>query len=129
MTVHSKRSYYDTVAMSLHWLIALLMIPMLFFGDDLIKRQPDAVLPSVHASVGIAILVLSLLRLGWRFAHPAPPLPVGTPGWEELGSKVVQTLFYVLMIGLPLTGLLALPRRITQHPEISGISLFGLFPI
>src|SRR3954447_10260860 len=67
--------------------------------------------------------------MGWRFAHPAPPLPAGTPGWEELGSKVVQTLFCVLMIGLPLTGLLALPRRITQHPEISGISLFGLFPI
>src|SRR5437868_9312231 len=43
---------YDHVAMTLHWLIALIMVPMLFFGGDLVHRQTDTFLPSVHASAG-----------------------------------------------------------------------------
>jgi cytochrome b561 len=102
---------------------------MLFFGEDLMKRQPDAILPSVHASAGIAILILSLVRLGWRVANPPPPLPSGSAWWEEAGSRVTHTLFYVLMIGLPLTGLLALPEHVARHPEIAAISLFGVLPV
>src|SRR2546430_4658327 len=88
---------YDHVAMTLHWLIALIMLPMLFFGGDLIHRQTDTFLPSVHASAGFAVLLLSLVRLGWRLKNPPPPPPNMAP-WEETGSKLSHALFYVLMI-------------------------------
>jgi cytochrome b561 len=120
---------YDSVAMTLHWLIALIMIPMLFFGEDLIRRQPDTFLPSIHVSAGITILLLSLARLGWRLMNPPPPLPLGTAAWEATVSKISHSLFYVLMIGLPLTGLLAIPHFVSQHPAMAGIQIFGLFTV
>jgi cytochrome b561 len=35
-------------------------------------------------------------------------------------------MFYTLMIGLPLSGWLALPRLIFRKPEFAGIKMFGL---
>jgi cytochrome b561 len=125
----NSASRYDSVAMTLHWLIALLLIPMLFFGEDLIRRQPDIFLPSIHASAGISILLLSLARLAWRLTNPPPPLPPSTAAWEAVASRITHGLFYVLMIGLPLTGLLALPAFFAQHPAMAGIQIFGLFAV
>jgi cytochrome b561 len=31
----------------------------------------------LHRSVGLIILAVMLLRAGWRWRHPAPPLPLG----------------------------------------------------
>lgn len=117
---------YDRFAMALHWLIALLMIPMLFFGEELMDEEAGSgFLPSVHASAGIAILVLSLIRLAWRFANPPPPFPATMSGWEVVASKATHLLFYILLIGLPLTGWLALPDFIAEHPPFSNITAFG----
>ena len=56
----TARTRYDIVAMSLHWLIAALMLIMLSFGGDLMEREGvDSVAPSLHVSIGIAILVLN----------------------------------------------------------------------
>ena len=58
MTAATK-TRYDAVAMSLHWLIAALLIFMLFFGEELIEAEDGggAFGPSLHVSIGSAILV------------------------------------------------------------------------
>jgi cytochrome b561 len=118
---------YTIVAISLHWLIAILMMFMLFFGENLIRNQANSFYPSIHVSLGVSILVLSIARLAWRLANPPPELPTTMKGWEVSLSHVTHWLFYILMIGLPLTGMMSFTSEIVRHPEIAGASVFGLF--
>ena len=130
MTV-AARTRYDTVAMSLHWLIAVLLIFMLFFGEDLMKAEKggSALGPSLHVSIGSAILVLSVLRLVWRLFNPPPAYPASMAAWEQMAVKAMHLLFYVLLIGIPLTGWLATPKFLSEEGAITGITLFGAFPL
>lgn len=125
----AERSRYDTVAMSLHWLIAVLILTNIalawYFNTlhGLAKVGPT----QIHKSVGMTVLALTLVRLAWRLAAAAPPLPASMPRWERTASHVVHLLFYVVMIGMPLTGwaLSSASRLIAVYP----ITWFGLFQI
>jgi cytochrome b561 len=102
-----RNDRYTTVAIILHWLIALCIIALLVMGiwmTTYAKGYTQFQLFQLHKSVGITVLVLSLFRLGWRLAHPAPPLPADMPRWEKIAARSTHVLFYVLMIGMPLSG-------------------------
>jgi cytochrome b561 len=121
---------YDKVAVLLHWIIAALMIYMVVFGEDLMNRYAaNASGATWHASIGISILLLSVLRLLWRLANPPPPLPATMKPWEVKSSHAMHWLFYVMMIGLPLTGLLSFDERVFHIPMMGDATLFGLFPV
>lgn len=122
---------YDQVAIWLHWIVAIMMIFMLFFGEDLMRGENSggALLPSLHVSMGSAIFLLSLFRLLWRVLNPPPALPITMPAWERQASVAGHMLFYVLMIGLPLTGWLAFPAHASRHAAMASVTVFGLFPL
>lgn len=126
-----SRTRYDTVSMAIHWITALLMIPMVFFGEELMEVEDGGgtFMPSLHVSIGIAILGLTLLRILWRIAKPAPPLPITMAAWEVMASKVTHLLFYAMLIGVPLTGWLAFGDFVADEPGMSGVSVFGMFPV
>ena len=119
---------YNALAMSLHWLIAALLIGNILLAWYFNTLNGVAKIPPVqlHKSFGITILLLSLLRLGWRFAVPPPRLPASVTGWQKRTSSVVYVLFYVVMIGMPLTGwaLTSASKLIHVYP----ITLYGLIP-
>ncbi|WP_416462385.1 cytochrome b [Sphingomonas sp. VDB2] len=95
---------YTSVARTLHWAIAILILLNLFFGfahDALPKEW--AVMP-VHKSIGLTVLALTLVRIVWRLTHPAPPLPAAMPAWEKGAAHATHVLFYALMLILPLSG-------------------------
>jgi cytochrome b561 len=100
---------YGAVSMTLHWVIALLILIQIGIGWYMNEVLPDhspaqgAVLP-VHISVGLTILLLVLARIAVRLTHPAPPLPAGIAPWERLVVGASIVLFYLLMLALPLTG-------------------------
>jgi cytochrome b561 len=114
--------------MSLHWLIAALLLTNIglawYFNTltGLTRVGPT----QIHKSIGITILMLSLFRLAWRFISPPPPLPASVTGWERLAAHTVYVLFYVVMIGMPLTGwaMVSASRLIQVYP----ITLFGVAP-
>lgn len=117
---------YAGVAIALHWLIALLIlgnIGLAWYFNTLTGL--DRVAPTqLHKSIGITVLILSVLRLAWRLSVKPPPLPAGTPVWERLAAGAVHTLFYVIMLGLPLTGW----AMVSASPLIHAfpIKLYGL---
>lgn len=99
---------YNSGAVILHWTIAALLIGQLYVGwtfGDMPRTDPakgDWFL--VHKTLGFLILLLSVVRLGWRIANPPPPLPAALPAWERTLARINHTLFYVILIGLPLSG-------------------------
>lgn len=92
---------YSTVSILLHWLIALLVVGNVVGG--LMMGENRAIVP-VHKSVGITVLLLTLVRIGWRIAHPLPPLPDRMPGWERGVARFTHFAFYVLLLAVPLLG-------------------------
>lgn len=120
---------YTSVAIALHWLIALLVIGQLAGGlymHDLPKERADLKfeLYQWHKSFGVTILALTLVRLGWRLTHPAPPLPATMPRWEKIAARISHFGFYVLLIVLPLIGWLV----VSSSPLANSVQtyLFGV---
>lgn len=106
MTASPQR--YTTVAIALHWAIAISIIGMIFGGwymTDLPDGAPGQYfLYQLHKSLGITILLLTVTRILWRVMNPPPTLPDDMAGYEKTLSHLVHMGFYGLMIILPLTG-------------------------
>src|SRR4051794_15170598 len=90
----------------LHWVMAVCILAMLFIGVGMVSTVMPKYLTlvSIHKPLGIAILVLALVRLGMRLGYGAPSLPVDLPEPMKLAAHFSHYAFYVLMIGMPLTG-------------------------
>lgn len=101
-----SRSRYNGAAMSLHWLIAALIVTniSLAWYFNSLTGLPKIPPIQLHKSIGITVLLLSLARLAWRVASPPPPLPGSVIGWQRTAAGAVYVLFYVVMIGMPLSG-------------------------
>lgn len=102
---------YTTVAIILHWLIALSILWMIWIGlwmthaiEESETRATAYKAYQFHKSLGLTILALSLVRLVWRLTHKAPPLPEHMPGWEKFAARATHFFFYVIMIVMPLSG-------------------------
>lgn len=95
---------YSAFARALHWIMAGLVIANLILGFAHEALPADWKAMPVHKSIGLTVLALTLVRIAWRFTHPAPPLPATMPGWEKVAAHVTHFSFYALMLALPLTG-------------------------
>lgn len=126
------RSSYSKIAITLHWLIAILIIGN-FAGGLLMGELLDSSVPEqrrlgftivqLHKSFGLTVLVLTLLRLAVRLFSPPPPLPAHMTAIERLLSKLTHWAFYFLMIMLPVTGWAMVSASPIGLPTI----WFGLF--
>jgi cytochrome b561 len=90
----------------LHWLMAACILAMLFIGVGMVSTVMPKYLTlvSIHKPLGIAILVLALIRLVLRLRYGAPSLPPDLPGPVKLVAHLSHYAFYLLMIGMPLIG-------------------------
>ena len=120
-----SRTRYSTVSIVLHWAIFILIFANVIFGDWMEEALPSEKLGyfQLHKSVGLTVLALSLVRLGWRFGHPWPSFPETMATWERWLARGTHILFYVLMIGVPLLGWAAVSAG--GSPEVP---LYGAIP-
>jgi cytochrome b561 len=90
----------------LHWLMAICILAMLFIGVGMVStiKPIYLTLVSIHKPLGIAILVLALIRLALRLRYGAPPLPVDLPEPMKLAAEGSHYALYALMIAMPLLG-------------------------
>ncbi len=97
---------YTGPAIALHWLVAIGIIANVALAWIWPHLADAQVRPAIdmHKSIGITVLLLSLARLAWRLVSPPPPLPPAVEGWARTASAAVYVLFYVVMIGMPLSG-------------------------
>ena len=107
MTQTQASSRYSRIAIWLHWMIAILIIGQLAGGKIMHLMDPSSLkfeLYQYHKSFGIMILLLSCLRLFWRLGHKPPALPTTMKPWEQRVANLSHKAFYVLVIGIPLSG-------------------------
>ena len=101
---------YTTTAIVLHWLIAAAVIVLIGWGwwMQTIPKLPagprvDAF--NLHKSIGMTVLLLMLVRIGWRARHLPPPF-MPMPRWQAQLAQAVHVLLYVCLIVQPLSGYL-----------------------
>jgi cytochrome b561 len=98
---------YTRTALSLHWLIALLILSAFTLGlymHELPLSPYKLRLYSYHKWLGVTVFLLVCFRLYWRLTHRPPALPERMPRWERLAAEGVHYLLYALMLLIPLSG-------------------------
>jgi cytochrome b561 len=126
--VANTRLRYGVVAMMLHWLIAAAIVFNLCLGLYVAEIMSDDDpnyfgFVQFHKSVGLTILVLSVLRLLWRIVNPVPPLPDTLTPVLKAVARGTHYLLYFLILAIPLTGW----ALVSSSPLGLPTSYFGLF--
>jgi len=107
MSMKSSSTRYGTTAITIHWASALCVI--LAFAAGLVMDNSAEIPPTLlisHIVLGVAVLVLTLLRILWWIVadrHPAPPS--GQPRWQAGAARLVHGLLYVILILMATSGI------------------------
>ena len=136
MTIRNTNRSWGSVAKAFHWIIVLLIINQWVIAEHAASLPKGPRLIAAlgwHKSFGITILLLAVLRLGWRWMNPVPDLAAETKPWERTLAKLSHGLLYALIFLLPLSGwmmssarsfpvswfgLLQLPDLVTPDPAL-----------
>jgi len=106
MTQYSKRMVIA------HWLTLALLVLAWYLGDSLSDSTDESRATllgyAVHASAGIAVLLLIAMRLFFRGKDGVPPAVGNTP-MDKVAHGVHHTL-YLLLLLVPITGMLTVIR-------------------
>lgn len=114
---------YSAGAIVLHWLLALALALQIALGFAMPHSGPYSFEPmQLHKSVGIMILLLTLLRLAWRLVH-RPPEAV-EHGWTAVAARLVHWAFYAVLVLAPITGWIIVSTAPLHVPTV----LFGVVP-
>lgn len=119
---------YSNAAVAVHWITAALVLFQIWLGlsfADMAQGSERGQLFTWHKTIGATILLLTLARLTYRMMNPPPPFPEDLPRWERFAAVWNHRLFYILLIGLPIGGLIAVSGGAhgPTTPLIGGIPM------
>ena len=101
----TQRRQFTALSRLLHWTMAGMVLTMLCIGVAMVVSLGSYhVLVSIHRPLGIAILVLVVVRFGNRLLNPPPPFPATMARGERLAATASEYTMYGLMFALPLVG-------------------------
>lgn len=115
----------------LHWLMAICILAMLFIGVGMVSTITTRYLAlvQIHKPLGIAILLLALIRLALRIRYGAPALPADMPEPMKLAAHLSHFIFYALMIVMPLLGWGMLSAASYPVVLVGGLHLPSILPL
>jgi cytochrome b561 len=104
-----KPKRYHPLLVTLHWLLALLIITMLLIGMFSLKMMPNnpaKLLPlGFHMTLGIIILVLMLVRLIVRLMTKKPEPATAGNRFLDIIGKLTHYALYFFAILMALSGI------------------------
>jgi cytochrome b561 len=104
----ASETTYSTPAQFFHWLTAIVVAVAFAYG--LGGSEQRVYLPSrdferqLHETLGMAVLLLTALRLVWKLFDKRP-VPLEMPRWMERASSAVQGLLYLLLFAVPVSAM------------------------
>jgi cytochrome b561 len=120
-------SHFSPVQRLLHWTMALAILTMLFVGIGMVATVSHAH-STLIAPLGIAILLLVLLRIAVRIKRGSPPLPNDMPVLQRWVAKLSHLVLYGLMLAMPLIGWAMLSAAGYPVTMFGGIHLPPIVP-
>ncbi|HWA19491.1 MAG TPA: cytochrome b/b6 domain-containing protein [Devosia sp.] len=124
MSVKSTFTRYGSVAIAIHWSSAAAVILAFAAGFSVANLAPperQAPILVVHVTLGIIVLVLTLLRIVWWLVadkHPAPP--ADQPSWQRVTANVVHAALYVILLLMATSGITTLILSGAMPAILSG---------
>jgi cytochrome b561 len=121
---------YGKLAILLHWMTAALILANWLLGLSMV---PMPISPRklqwylVHKSIGLTVLLLTSLRLGWRVVR-TPPAPVAMPPWQRRAASASHAVLYALLFAIPLSGWLYSSATGVQVVYLGVVPLPNLVP-
>lgn len=116
---------YGFLSKFLHWVMAAMIVALIAVGyymTGLDKEDPGRInIYNMHKAVGALTLMLLILRIVWLRLSPAPELPGVFSDKEKRVTKGMQSLLYLLMVLVPVSGYVM--STAAGYP----VSFFGLF--
>lgn len=101
----NRPHHFNLLARVLHWSMAAAIFAMLFVGAAMVISLGNRTqLLDLHRPLGLAILLLALVRLANRLRHPPPPLPADLPRIQVWAATASHWILYALMLAMPLIG-------------------------
>jgi cytochrome b561 len=96
---------FPALSRLLHWTMAVMILTMLGVGVAMVASLGDYhALVSIHRPLGIAILILVVVRFVNRRLNPPPPFPATMSDLERRLATASELAMYGLMLVLPLVG-------------------------
>ena len=124
-------SIFSLTARVLHWLMAAMIVAMIFIGIGMVASVSERHLWLVrlHKPLGIAILVLAVVRLTVRLRRRPPALPQDLSRFQVLAARMSHWLLYALMFAMPLIGWAMLSAGGYPVMLSESLRLPSIFPV
>jgi cytochrome b561 len=101
----AQRTQFTALMRLLHWTMAAMVLTMLCIGVAMVASLADYhVLVSIHRPLGVAILILVVVRFVNRRFSRLPPFPATMSRMERLAAEASEYTLYGLMFVMPLVG-------------------------
>ena len=116
--------HYDRCTILLHWITAALVVSLWALGqtiDWFPKGNPRVFARSTHITFGIALALVLVARIPWRFGGGGVHLPPAGLGWLDKIATVAHWLLYALLISTVVLGI--------ANAWVRGDTIFNLFMI
>jgi len=125
----NRPRHFNLPARLLHWSMAAAILAMLFIGAGMVVSLRYRVpLLDLHRPLGLAILLLAVVRLVNRLRHAPPPLPDDLPRLQVWAAKASHWLLYALMFAMPLIGWAMLSAGAYPVVLFKGVNLPAILP-
>jgi len=125
MQLKNTKEDFGKVTISLHWIIAILMIGLTALGLYMVGMPislEKLKFYGWHKEYGILVLMLAIIRVAWRLYSITPSLD-SLPWWERLAARSMHWIFYGFMFAMPITGWML------SSAYGLPVSFFGLFTL
>jgi cytochrome b561 len=123
---------YGTVAQTLHWATALLVLIAFIYGpggsEQRVYSSARDFDRRLHETLGLCVLVLVAIRVLWRMVDP-PHVPPHEARWMAMAAKVAHGALYLLLFGVPLTAVVG--AWLEGHPVtlLAGVEISPMLAI
>ena len=127
MPLRNDSERYGWISISLHWLVAAVVIGLFALGlwmvdlgyyDPWYRKGPD-----IHRSIGILLFMAMTGRLLWRWLSPPPPALPTHERWEVVLAHLAHWALYALLFVAMISGYLI------SSADGSSVSVFGWFAV
>jgi len=110
MLIKNSAAGFGLLTKLFHWSIALLILGLIWLGWYMVdltyydKWYKDSL--DYHKSLGVLVLFLALIKIGWQCYTPTPDTVSRLKPWERVGAKSMHYILFGMMILIPITGYL-----------------------